>query len=656
MADRRVRMRRRHRPGKVAAWLLPLTLALVASIILASTAASYAVVTSALKDIPDANALPVAEATQIYSADNPPLLLARLYLENREVVPLEKMSPDLKHAVIAVEDERFYQHAGFDAVGIARAVVKDVIAGGAVQGASTITLQYVRNTLLKREARQTTLTRKIREIYIAQELEKKYTKDQILTMYLNTVYFGDGAYGVEAAAKDMFGKPAAKLTLAEAAMLAGLPQSPTRLNPSEMNPSGKQNRPRAVERQHWVLHKMLEQQYITKAQFDAAVAQKLTFKSVTGTTQGTYDAPYFVAYVKKVLQDRYDTARVFRGGLKVYTTLDTKAQTMAEKSVRSVLNQPNDPDAALISIDPRNGYVRAMVGGKDYSKNKFNLATQGKRQPGSSFKTFVLVTALEKGIPPNRGIDSASPAVIHWKPNDWVASNSEGTGYGYISIEQAIQNSVNVVFARLIAELGPHEVVMTAHRMGITTWLPDFPSIALGTQNVTPLEMASAYGTLAANGIHYDATTILKIDDPDGKTIYEKKPVGKKALSPAIAYATTKLLQNVVWHGTGTAADIGRPLAGKTGTSQNYRDAWFVGYTPQLVTAVWVGYTPERSMSDVHGIRVFGGTFPAQIFNEFMYQALRSMPQADFASAPDPSYRWDSSWQYPTPQPPKPTP
>jgi 1A family penicillin-binding protein len=648
MASRRVRERRRHHIGMIVARVLFVIIAATSIVLLASVALGFAYVQTALKDIPDANAQRVAEATRIYSSDNQ--LIARLYLENREVVPLNKMSPHLLHAVIAVEDERFYQHQGFDAIGIARALLKDIVAGRLEEGASTLTQQYVRNTLLKREARQTTATRKIREIYLAQELEKKYTKDQILAMYLNTVYFGDGAYGVEAAAKDTFGLSADKLSLAQAALLAGLPQSPKYLNPWE-----KDNWKRCLDRQHWVLAKMYEQRYITQKEYVAALKENIKLNKVQTTTEGVYDrAPYFVAYVKKILQDKYSPAVVFRGGLKVYTTLDTGIQTNAESAVNGVLGQAGDPSAALVGIDPRNGYIRAMVGGRDYTSSQFNLATQGRRQPGSSFKTFVLVTALEKGIPPYRAIDSGSPAVIHWKPDDWVASNSEGAGRGMISIESATKDSVNTVFARLIEEVGPHEVAMTAKRMGITTTIPDYPSIALGSKNVSPLEMASAYGTLAADGKHYEARAILKIVGPDGNAIYDEPPKAEQAISPQVSYATTKILGTVITGGTGRSANIDRPAAGKTGTSQGYRDAWFVGYVPQLVASVWVGYTPERAMDDVHGIRVFGGTFPAEIWNRFMTASLNGVSPDGFARQSDPDYRWEAGWQRPTPPKPKP--
>jgi 1A family penicillin-binding protein len=639
----------RHKKPRILLRILLLTIATLLLLSGVGTTLGFAVVQSWLQDLPDATQTKVAQATKIYSADGK--LIARLFLENREVVPLTDISPHLRRGVVAVEDERFYQHQGYDVYGIVRAVVKDIVAGSAKEGASTLTQQYIRQTVLSHEATQVTVARKIREIYLAQELEKRYSKDEILAMYLNTVYFGDGAYGAEAASKHYFNKSAKELTIAEAAMLAGLPQSPRRLSPLF-----KENRARATERQHWVLAKMLDQHFITAEEYHAAVAEKLRFKSAPETKDGIYDCPYFVAYVKKQLQDMYGTSVVFKGGLKIFTTIDTRMQRVAEKARNDHLNDRGDPEVALVSIDPRTGYIKAMVGGRDFNKSKFNLAAQGKRQPGSSFKMFTLVTALEKGIPPYRAFDSGSPAVIPGGRGapDWVVYNSEGKGQGYISLEEATAKSVNCVFARLIQELGAAEVAATAKRMGITSSIPAYPSITLGTQNCTPLEMASAYGTLAANGVHAKATGILKVVGPDGKVMYDGKPQRKQAISPEVAYAATQVLEHVITGGTGTAAEIGRPAAGKTGTSENYRDAWFVGYTPQLVTSVWVGFTTERAMEDVHGERGFGGTLAAPIWAEFMSTVLNGQSAADFASAGKPDYMWKDSWSRPHADQPKP--
>jgi len=578
----------------------------------------------------------VAQPTKIYSADGK--LLASFALENREVVDIAKISPFLQHAVVAVEDERFYQHNGVDFQGIARALWIDISTGSTKEGASTLTQQYVRNTILLNERYNISIQRKIREAYLAYEFEQTHTKPEVLSAYLNTVYFGDGAYGAQAAALEYFGKSASDLTLAQAAMLAGLPQSPIRLNPY-YNMDG------ALSRQRWVLTRMAANGYITQAEATAAQEETITLHKSTDPNQGIYDCAYFVSYVRRQLLQSYSDSLVFKGGLQVYTTIDTRLQRDAEKAVKKTLPLRKDPDSALVSINPKTGAIVAMYGGRNYAKNSFNYAVQGRRQPGSSFKMFTLVTALEKGIPPNRPVNASSPARIPSHPV-WIVNNSEGSGKGYMTISRATANSVNCVFARLIWELGADEVAMTAKRMGITSPIPALPSITLGSAPVSPLEMASAYGTLANNGVHVKPVSVTKIVDFDGKVIFEYKPTGTRVLSPQIAWAATQQLMGVVTGGTGTRAHLsGREVAGKTGTAQNYQDAWFVGYTPQLVTAVWMGYSKGSiPMRNVHGQRAFGGTFCAPIWHTFMAAALKGTPVVRFSREARPHYIWKAAW------------
>jgi len=601
----------------------------VLAISLTGVAAAVATVGSWLETVPDPNkpgAFEVAQATRIYSADGK--LLARLYLENRTVVPISKISSDLVDAVVAIEDERFYQHNGVDAVGLARAVVVNLQQGFGEEGASTITQQYIRNTILLDERTDISLARKVREAYLAMELEERYSKREILEMYLNAIYFGEGAYGAEAAARTLFSKHADELTLAEAALLAGLPQQPSRLSPFS-NPDG------ALTRRNMVLDAMLNNGYISAQEHSEARNSKLKLKRSNDPEDGIYRAPYYVAHVKKLLQDKFSKAVVFKGGLKVYTTLDTRLQKYAEDAVKARL--PRGPEAALVSIDPRDGKVVALVGGRNYRKNKFNLATQGHRQAGSAFKTFALVTALQAGMPPTYYIDSSSPARIPTKPKPWLVSNSEGRGHGAMPLARATQLSVNTVFARLAWGIGARKIARTAKKMGIDTKLHAYPSIALGAQNVTPLEMASAYGTLAANGRHAEPMFITKVVDRDGKTILKADKETKQAIKPSIAYAATNILKGVITSGTARRASIGRPAAGKTGTSQNNRDVWFVGYTPQLVTAVWVGHRTEK-MIIVNGMRAFGGTVSAPIWQNYMSKALRGEKVLDFKKQAAPKY------------------
>jgi len=626
--------------GAIAATTVVATLFLLLA---AGVTAAYAVVSSWLEDLPDyqsPHAFDVAQATRIYSADG--TLIARLYLENRTVVPMSEISTEFVEAVVAVEDERFYTHDGVDLQGIARALVTGLMAGRLEEGASTITQQYIRNTVLLDERTHITFARKVREAFLARELEKRKDKDEILELYLNAIYFGEGAYGAQAAAQTFFSKNASDLTIAEAALLAGLPQQPSRLSPFT-NPEG------ATARRNHVLSRMLVNGYITQDEYNTARAAPVELKRADQPADGIFHAPYFVAHVKKILQQEYSSALVFGGGLEVHTTIDLRLQALAEDAVFGFLNRPGDPDAALVSLDPRDGTIKALVGGRDFATSKFNLATQGKRQPGSAFKTFTLVAAIEAGMPPSRFVDSSSPAVIPATPL-WNVSNSEGRGRGIIRLDSAMRSSVNTVFARLIWELnddestGAEKVAAVARRMGIRSDIPPYPSIALGTQNVTPLEMASSHGTLATNGVYHAPVAITKVIDRDGETVFEHKPEGVEALTPEVAFAVTNVMRGVITGGTARAASIGRPAAGKTGTSQNYRDAWFVGYTPQLVTSVWVGYyKQETPMLNVHGRRGFGGTLAAPIWERFMRPAHEGLPVLDFKRVAAPKYTYRQS-------------
>ncbi len=643
--SRRTRRRRHGRLRVIALLAGALTLTLALSLIVSGVgvAAGVSIAGSWLEDLPsvdDPTAFVVPQTTKVYSADG--VLLANLFLENRQVVSLEEISDNLLNAVVAVEDERFYQHEGVDVVGLVRAVVTNLTTGRR-EGASTLSQQFIRNTILNEERFEISLRRKAREAYLAMQLEQKYSKEDILEMYINTVYYGEGAYGAESAALTYFNKNAAELTIAEAALLAGIPQRPSELNPYD-NPDG------AVARRQWVLSKMFEQGYITVEEYEAAKVEGLALqRSPDLDEQGIYSAPYFVAHVKKLLQDQYGTSLVFQGGLIVHTTLDTSLQTYAEQAVRGILDRPDDPDCALVAIEPVTGHIKALVGGRDWNTNKFNFATQAKRQPGSAFKIFTLVAALEEGMPPTRKLDSSVPAVIPTgSSRPWKVANAEGGGgRGYITLQQATVGSVNTAFARLIAEIGAEKVALTARRMGIDSEIQPFLSITLGSQEVTPLEMASAVGTLAADGEHYPHMAVTRIIDSKGETLFESQPQGEQVITHSIAYATTQVLKGVITGGTATRANIGRPAAGKTGTTQDYRDAWFVGYTPQLVTAVWMGYTPERPMRNLRGRRVFGGTFPAPIWHAFMIRAHENLPRLDFNPAPQPAYTWKKDWDEP---------
>ncbi len=605
--------------------LLLILLVIVLSVV-ALIASLGTVVASAFTDLPTVDNPRLTnqpQKTKIY--DGWGREVAQFYAENRENVKFNDVSPWMIKAIVASEDRRFYQHPGVDVQGILRALAKDIASGRVVEGGSTITQQFVKITLGTSER---TLTRKLREAILAYRLEKKYPgrkgKDTILTMYLNTIYFGTGAYGVETASNVYFRKHADKLTLSQAAFLAGMAPSPSSFSPYS-------DRDEAVKRRNDVLHKMLRAQFITQAQFDEAANAEL--RLAYPRKENYKMAPYFIEYVKSLLIKKFGANLVFQGGLRVKTTIDPSMQAKAEQAVSSTLYERDDPAASLVSIDPKTGFIKAMVGGKNFERTKFNLATQGRRQAGSAFKTFVLVAALEKGISPYDTYNSSSPITIPLKGKDWRVSNAEpGTG-GSMDLVSATAHSVNVVFAQLMMDVGPKKVVKVAHDMGIRSYIEPVPAIALGGlgQGVTSLEMASAYGTLATQGRYVAPIAISEVKTAQGKLLYKARAKGKQVVPRAVASEATAMLQGVIQGGTGRAANIGRPAAGKTGTSQTYRDAWFCGYTPDLSTAVWVGY-PNRQipMRSVHGRRVFGGTFPAEIWNKFMGAALANVPASSF--------------------------
>ncbi|HEY5548604.1 MAG TPA: PBP1A family penicillin-binding protein [Coriobacteriia bacterium] len=539
--------------------------------------------------------------------------------QNRQYVALKDIPSSLREAVIATEDQRYYEHPGVDLIGLLRAVVVDIKAGAQVQGGSTITQQYVKQAFVGDES---SIRRKISEAILAYRIEQKYSKDQILEMYLNTIYFGHGSYGVQTAAQAYFGKPVDKLSVAEAAMLAGVIKSPARYSPY-LDPAASRSR------RDTVLGQMRDQGYVDAPTYQEAVASPIV---TAGLKKGSKVAPYFVEYLKTQLVALYGEDMVYRGGLQVITTLDTKMQTAAENAVSKLLDRKTDPSAALVSIDPKTGQILAMVGGRDFATQQYNVAVQGHRQSGSSFKPFVLVAALASGISPEQTYKADSTKLTIPGGQTWSVAGEPGYK-GLMRLRVATWHSINPVFAQLVLKIGADNVVNTAHDMGVVTKITPVPAVALGgmAEGVTPLEMASAYATLADGGMHAAPVGILKVTDKDGKVLFEAKTATKRAVDAAVAYLTTDILRGVILHGTGTAAGIGRPAAGKTGTTQNNADAWFCGYTPDLATAVWVGYADsQRPMTSVHGIRVTGGSFPARIWSAYMRAALAGRPTVQF--------------------------
>lgn len=597
----------------------------------------WSVGSSWLTDLPDyesADAYNTAQPTVVYASDGQ-TVLAEFQLENRDPVEISEISDYVLKGTVATEDERFYSHGAIDPWGIGRALVNNLM-GGDLEGASTITQQFVRNTILSSEMDDISIKRKVREAYISIKLEEQYSKDNILLMYLNTINYGSGAYGIEAASERYFSKHASELTIAEAATLVGIPQSPTYNNPINYPEN-------CTKRRNVVLDRMLSNGVITQEEHDAAQAEPLVLNPTEPSTTGIEAYPYFTSYVRDQLTNAngkyaYSKDELFKGGLKVYTTLDVSMQEAAEAAARKKEQAAGDNyEVAMVAIDPDNGYIKALVGGKDYDASQVNMATGtggSGRQAGSSFKTFTLVAAIEQGIDPSTMIDASATA----KLPGWEVANINHTNYGTKSISDAFAVSSNTAFARLILSIGPDKVVDVAKRMGITSPLTATGSLTLGSESVTPLEMANAYATIANGGTHYDPECVERIVDRNGSIVVDNSaPKGTRAISAEVAHAATEVMKGVITKGTGQAAALsnGQVSAGKTGTSENYMDSWFCGITPQLSVAIWFGDRSDYS----HAQRVPSGMSAASTFPDFMNVVLKGKPTEDFPKAGDPQYK-----------------
>jgi penicillin-binding protein 1A len=578
-------------------------------------------VSAQLRQLDPAHQQHVQADGYIYADDGRTILAVLRGSQSRVLVPSERISFFMKQAIVAVEDRRFYEHRGLDLRGMGRALWADLRNKSAVQGGSTITQQFVKNAYV---SSRRTISRKLKEAALAWQLEQRWSKDRILTAYLNTIYFGNGSYGVERAARTYFGHGAARLTIPEAALLAGIPADPSRYDPIA-NPAA------ARKRRDEVLKLMYGQGRLSTRDYRRALRTPTPKRLHISATQGP--APYFGEYVKQQLIDRFGTSCVFGGGLRVQTTIDLRLQKLARAAIAKWLPDPKGPQAALVAIRPADGAVLAMFGGNNFHQSQFNLAVQGERQPGSSFKPFVLATALREGISPATTLDS-HPVSIYIGGRYWSVHNYEGEYLGPINLANATTYSDNAVYAQLTKLVGPADVVKTAHSLGITSELQPYFAIGLGAEPVNPLEMARAYASFANDGRRVDGSlfgnTARAVSSITGCNRGERanRPVGRRSLSSAQDEVLTQLLQGVVTSGTGKAAALpDRPVAGKTGTTENYGDAWFVGYTPQLAVAVWVGYpTKLRPMlTEYRGRPVAGGTFPAQIWNTFTQAALKAI-------------------------------
>jgi penicillin-binding protein 1A len=624
------RPRRRRRLLVVLAILIPLAL-------LALTAAGGAVYFGSSCDLSALQPVKQTDSSLVYGA-NGSLIGVLPAVENRTAVGRDAVSPWMPKATVAVEDRRFYKHGGVDPVGILRAFVADVSAGHIVQGGSTITQELVRNLYLSREK---TLQRKLVEACLAVKLARAWPKDRILTAYLNDVYYGNHAYGIQAAAETYFSVPASRLSLAQAALLAGLPQAPSYYDPLH-NPAA------AVARRDEVLRALRRNSDITAAQYGAAAGDR----SLHLRPSPAYASrePYFVGYVENLLEHEYGAATVRAGGLKIYTTIRPRLQHAAVHALTQVLYARRDPAGAIVSIDPATGAIRAMAAVSPGTPgNEFNLVTTAERQAGSTFKPIVLAAAVAQGMNPWATRYLSAP--FYYAPLEWHVRTYDGAYAGPETVAAATLHSDNTVYARLALDVGPDAIVAMAKKLGVQTQLEPTPSLALGTGPVTPLDMASVYATLAAGGVYSRPLAIRRVVFPGGKTDAGwGQPQRIRVVPDWVAATVTHVLEENMLHGTGVGAHVpGRLDAGKTGTTDDYADAWFCGYKPGLEATVWMGYPrAETPMVDVHGAAVSGPTLPATAWRLFMERSVKGSADAGFPAPLTPAEfgPWTGQYSY----------
>jgi penicillin-binding protein 1A len=619
--------------------------AIVVVAVFGAAGAVFGIVKWLGRDLPTPEQLTQIQApvkTVVYDARG--RVLHEFFKENRSSVPLRQIPRAVVAATLSTEDRNFYQHWGVDMWGVARAAVQDVLQMRRTQGGSTITQQLARNLFLTHER---TFTRKFKEIALAIEIERNYSKDQILEMYFNQIYFGEGAYGVEAAAKTYFGKPLTELTLPECALLAGIPANPSLYSPRHHADAAKLRRSK-------VLRNMLTTHAITQVEFDHAINAPL---GVTAVRYSNDRAPYFVEMVRQHLDERYGSNAVYEGGLKVWTTLDMDLQQIGERALEKQLTTieanlhlkvtranwvPPATDslraaghtpylqASLVAVDPHNGYLRALIGGRDWDNSNFNRATQARRQPGSSFKPFVYTAAMDNGFHPTDMIVDEPVSFPAGDGELYQPQNYDRTFRGPVTLRYALQQSINIPAIKLLRKVGTSLVASYARRMGIKSPLGQNLSLALGSSEVTLLELVSAYAVLANRGIRNDPLYILKVEDRNGNVLEKNSPRPVEVLSEQTAAVMTSMLQSVVDHGTGypaRAQGFTYPAAGKTGTMDDYEDAWFVGYTPSLVCGTWVGFDEKKPI----GPGMTGARAALPIWADFMIGATRGQAPEDFA-------------------------
>ena len=602
-----------------------LSMTMLASSVVAGGLVGLAI---SFRNLPDVRILQTyspTETTHIYDINGKPL--ASIHDEaNRDVVPLDQISPNLKRAVLAIEDSNFFTHKGINPGGIARALIVNLEKGRTVEGGSTMTMQLVKNLFLSPQSK---FSRKVAEAVMSIRLEQILNKDQILQLYLNQIYLGHNLYGVETASRSYFNKSANNLTLSEAAMLAGLISAPEEYSPFV-------NYKLAKERQEIVLNRMKELKWITPAQESAARGQKIKLGKITSF--GGSQVPYVTQAVVQELTRRFGRDAVVKGGMRVQTTIDLKMQRIAEETVKAwherlyyqgLFYDRDEGQIALAAVDPRTHFVKAMVGGVDYEKSQFNRAIQARRQPGSSFKPFVYYAAFASGKYTPDSVVYDSPVGYRDGDGYYYPQNYGGGFSGAVSIRRALEVSLNIPAIKLGQEVGLNKVIEICRVLGIRSPMEPVISLPLGAVDLTPLEMAGAFATFANNGWHSDTTFIVQVTDSSGNVLLDNTPKPKLVLNSWAAASVNSALQGVINSGTARAAQLGRPAAGKTGTTSSERDIWFVGYVPQLSVAVWMGNDNYRPMS--YGAT--GGGIVAPVWRDFMSQALQGVPAENFKPA-----------------------
>ena len=571
-------------------------------------------------------------------------MVHEFYKENRNIIPLRQIPKTMVDAILSIEDRRFYSHWGIDPIRLLGALAKDISAGRAEQGGSTITQQLARNLFLTHEK---TFTRKIKEAVLAIRIEQTYTKDEILEMYLNQIYFGEGAYGLDAAAKVFFGKQVGDLTLPECALIAGLPRNPRDYSP-------RREPERALKRRNLVLASMLDNKRISRAQYEASSEAPL---GVTKTRYDARQAPYFMEMVRQYLDERYGSNQLYEGGMRVYTTIDidlqhaaeealerriqalevrnqykkTRATIVAEVAKRGSRERPQTEylQGAAVMIDPKNGHILALVGGRDFNESNFNRAVQAARQPGSAFKPFIYAAAMDNGYTPTEMILDTPVSFRAGNGLEWAPQNYDHKFRGPVTLRQALAQSLNVPAAKLLQKLGTPVVSAYARRLGIRSRLVADLSLSLGTSEVNLLELTSAYGVFANQGVRTAPVFVLKVEDKNGKVLEQSRITAEEALSPETALTMTSMLVSVMENGTAAASralGLSTAAAGKTGTTDDYTDAWFIGYTPELAAGVWVGFDRKRKI----GPNMTGAAAALPIWVDMVVAATKGKPPVEF--------------------------